>query len=135
MNADAIPADTMLLRSAHPSAWVQDGRISNQVFQPTKSDEGWLSVYNGGKTTAQAAYEHRIAQGRECRGILGVLVDECHAANLIVQDDPLPDNDAHALIGFNGLPSKGAWKRAAAILADKARIRGILYPPALENLA
>jgi len=36
--------NTLLLRQVHPS-FVQDGKITSQVFRPTPKDENKLSMY------------------------------------------------------------------------------------------
>ncbi len=48
---------TLLLRQVHPT-FVQQGRMTSQVFKPTTKDNNELSVYDGDQITADAAWRH-----------------------------------------------------------------------------
>jgi len=48
---------TLLHRQVNPS-WVQQGRVTSQVFKPTPKDNHRLSVYDGDQVTALQAWLH-----------------------------------------------------------------------------
>lgn len=49
--------DTLLLRQVNP-AWVQNGRITSQVFRPTPKDAKRLSMYDGDLISSENAWQH-----------------------------------------------------------------------------
>ena len=53
--------DTLLLRQVNP-AWIQDGRITSQVFRPTPKDSKRLSVYDGDQISAEDAWSHYVRE-------------------------------------------------------------------------
>lgn len=130
-----MTADTLLLRQIHP-AHIKESAVSTQPFEvaspaftPNAADKGLLSVYNGDRFTADEAYHHYTVEvGNTSSGVLAVSCAECAAENLPSAEDnnPFP---GHAHVDFNGLPSKGAIKRAASNLRDRAMARGWMYGP------
>lgn len=115
---------TRLLRQVHP-AWVQQGRITSQVFRPTPKDEGKLSVYDGDLISAEKAWEH-YTQRLELRsaGVVAVTEGECRDLGLPVLSDPKTFRE-HVLIDFSALPDKEV-KRKAQSLKTTAMARGWL---------
>ena len=98
-----MTGDTSLLRQVSPS-WVQGGRVTSQVFRPTRKDNRRLSVYDGDLVTAEEAWEHYSDElGFTSVGVLAVTVDECEAHDLAAESDPTPFR-AHAVIRFDGYP-------------------------------
>ncbi len=116
---------TILLRQVHPS-FVQDGRISSQVFRPTPKDEALLSVDNGDLISAEAAFQ-RFINWPECRssGVMGVTCDECDQRSLPVLEDGAPHPE-HCSIDFSAL-SKSQVEKAAKYLKHQAQVRGWLH--------
>lgn len=118
---------TPLYRQVHPS-FVQRGRITSQVFTPTTKDEDRLSVYDGDRITAEAAWRHYTAeQGRRSVGVMAVTVAECAGEGLraVADADAFPE---HVLIDFNAL-TRRQIKNAAKQLRDMAEERGWQYRP------
>lgn len=118
---------TLLWRQVHPS-WVQEGRVTSQVFQPTPKDDYRLSVYDGDRITAEAAWSHYTEQLRFASvGVLAVTCGECQQQALAVVPDPqrFPE---HAVIGFAGL-SRADLRRKAQHLRAAAVQRGWQHRP------
>jgi hypothetical protein len=93
--------ETLLHRQVSPS-WLQQGRITSQVFKPTPKDQGRLSVYDGDQITARASWEHyTTALGFTSVGVMAVSVRECGTQELKVAPDPTPF-PSHVLISFAG---------------------------------
>lgn len=118
----------LLHRQVHPT-FVCEGRLSSQAFKPSSKDAGQLSVSRGSLAAAKLAYERYIARQRLSCGVWSVTVDECIQAGVSTYDDPLTDDDAHALIDFASLPSKTQWARVSDKLAAFARTRGCQHTP------
>jgi len=117
--------DTLLLRQIHPS-FIQNDRVTSQVFRPTPKDEKKLSVYDGDMIDPMAAFEHYTQQLKLASvGVMGVTVDECSALNLPCQSDPEPFSE-HAIIDFSHLAENAITKKSK-LLKKKAEIRGWLY--------
>ncbi len=116
---------TILLRQIHPT-FIQAERVTSQAFRPTPKDENRLSVDDGGRISAEAAWQ-RFTRQPNCQslGVLGVTVEECSQRNLPVIPDgePYPE---HVSIDFQGLANKQIEK-IAKLLANDARTRGWLY--------
>lgn len=117
---------TLLLRQVNPS-FVQNGRVTSQVFRPTPKDQQQLSVYDGDLTDAPAAYQH-YTESLELAsdGVLAVTVDECSQLDLPARNDPKPDFQAHAVIDFSDFGKSQAEKKAKS-LRRKAESRDWLY--------
>jgi len=118
-------ADELLHRQVNPS-FVQDGRISSQVFKLNSHDDGQLSVSRGSKIEPRAAWERYRARGNRSCGVVSVSVGECNQLDLQAFDDVLEDDDAHGLIDMTGLSKSQAEKKAAKLTA-LARARGWQY--------
>ncbi|WP_053231898.1 hypothetical protein [Sandaracinus amylolyticus] len=134
MSARLEDPEELLFRQV-PSAFLVDGRLSSQAFNPSRKDEQRLSVSRGSLTTAQAAYDHHTLRlGHQSLGTWAVTVGEVvqvglHATGDPVMSPPAPTPDpAHAFIDFTGL-SLGQTKNKATRLAELARARGRLWPP------
>ena len=114
------------LRKMKREAWI--------AFQPSERDEGWLSVSCGEICSAAVAFERYVARknpkGRnlESDGVLSVSRTECAGLSLPVKADPLDDDDAHHLIGFNHLDEPGVLQAAIELHAF-ARARDWQHRP------
>lgn len=113
----------LLHRQVHPS-FVRNGRLSSQAFKPNSQDAGQLSVSRDALATAKMAYERYIARGRPSCGVWSVTVQECGQVGVMAYQDPLPDDEAHALVDFAALPTKSQWEKVSDKLAAFARARG-----------
>lgn len=108
--------DTLLHRQVNPS-WVQQGRITSQVFKPTPKDNRRLSVYDGDQVTASQAWLHYTTElGFASIGVVAVTVAECEALDLTAEPDPEPF-PAHAVIRFDACTPSQIEKRAKRLKA------------------
>ncbi len=128
-----LPSHEVLHRQVHPSFVVAE-RLSSQAFEPSENDKGKLSVDRSSIWTAAESFEHYTKiLGLESCGVWGVSVSECLEVGTVPLPDSCPpeqpDNLAHALIDFTGLPSKNSWKKTAKKLAELARKRQRVHPP------
>jgi hypothetical protein len=123
--------DTLLHRQVNPS-WVQDGRVTSQLFKPSPKDDGRLSVYDGDRISAPAAWAHftRIL-GFLSVGVMSVTATECATHGLPVEPDPEPFPE-HAIIRFVGLSPNEVRKRAK-YLTKAAQLRGWQYRPEQDS--
>ena len=113
---------TLLYRQVNPS-WVQQGRVTSQVFKPTPKDNRRLSVYDGDQVTAPQAWLHYTSElGFASVGVLAVTVAECEALDLPAKPDPEPFR-AHAVISFEACASSQIEKKAKH-LRSHAEARG-----------
>lgn len=118
-------AETLLLRQINPG-FVQEGRITSQVFRPTPKDENLLSAYNGDMISPEAALQHFTGfPHNHSAGVMAVSNRECNSRELMVIEDgePYPE---HVSIDFSG-KSKSAVERIAKALKCDAEKRGWLY--------
>lgn len=114
---------TLLHRQVNPS-WLQEGRVTSQLFRPTPKDKNAVSVYDGDQISAENAWHHfSEVQKLDSVGVLAVTVDECASQGLDSTPDPAPYPE-HVLIRFNENLSKSAIKSKAAMLKNKAEHRG-----------
>lgn len=117
--------DTLLLRQVHPS-WIQQGRITSQVFQPTPKDKKRLSVYDGDRITPEQSWVHFTESlGFSSVGVMTVTMEECKKENLIARPDPAPFPE-HAIIDFTDF-SDNQIKQKAKRLKVHAENRSWLY--------
>ncbi len=124
--------DELLLRQVHPS-FIQEGRVTSLAFRPTPKDEKKLSVNRRSLTTPEKSFElHTEQRGLRSAVVWGVSVGEVsEMQELTVEEDPVvaPVEDlSHALIDFSKIDSESRIKTVASKLADKARLRGCLFP-------
>jgi hypothetical protein len=123
---EGVTSDTLLLRQIHPG-FVQQGRVTSQVFRPTPKDENRLSVYDGDRIEPQRAWQHyTTVLCLESAGVMAVSNAECGELDLPVAPDPDPFPE-HVVIDFSGL-GKSAVENAAKKLRVRAETRGWLYP-------
>jgi hypothetical protein len=116
---------TLLHRQVNPS-WVQQGRITSQVFKPTPKDNKRLSVYDGDQVTALQAWLHYTDElGFASIGVVAVTVAECEALDLTAEPDPKPF-PAHAVIRFDACTPSQTEKKAKHLKAA-GEARGWLY--------
>jgi hypothetical protein len=107
---------TLLHRQVNPS-WVQQGRVTSQVFKPTSKDNLRLSVYDGDQVNAFQAWLHyTIELGFASIGVLAVTVAECGALDLPVEPDPEPF-PSHAVIRFDACTPSQVEKKAKRLKA------------------
>ncbi len=117
--------ETPLLRQVNPS-FVQEGRVTSQVFRPTPKDQDALSVDNGDMISPQDAWQ-RFVDLPNCRsvGVLAVCKKECDEQELPVIEDGIPFPE-HCSIDFVGF-TKSATEKKAKILKILAERRGWLH--------
>jgi hypothetical protein len=120
-------ASELLHRNAHPK-FIHNGRISSQVFRLKTDDKGQLSVQQNSKAVATIAYARYTARGFESAGVWSVAVAECSELSLEAYDDPLLDDDSHAVLDLTRFTISQSQKLADK-LAHKARARGCQYSP------
>jgi hypothetical protein len=117
--------DTLLHRQVNPS-WVQQGRITSQVFKPTPKDQRRLSVYDGDQVTALQAWNHYTSElGLSSMGVVAVTVAECKGLDLTAEPDP-EAFPSHAVIKFDTCTASQI-ERSAKRLKLHAESRGWLY--------
>ena len=116
---------TLLFRQVNPS-WVQQGRVTSQVFKPTGKDRNQLSAYDGDLISAEKSWVH-YTTGLELQsvGVLAVTLAECQEQQLPVTPDPARYPE-HVLISFSGL-TRGQIEKAAKWLKLRADLRGWQY--------
>jgi len=103
---------TLLLRQVHPK-FLPEGELSSQAFMPFPKDDGKLSVDNGDLVTPQASYQHyTVKLGLESIGVWAVNGAEVESVGLLYRSDPVPTNQAHAVIDFGTLAEKVCRKLA-----------------------
>ncbi len=118
--------DTPLLRQVHPS-FIQNGRVSSQVFRPTPKDDKKLSVYDGHAIAASDAYEHYTTSLKQSSvGVMAVTCQECKELELETKDDPLENFPEHAVIDFSPYGTNPTEKKAK-ILRSRAEKRDWLF--------
>lgn len=116
---------TLLHRHVHPS-WVQQGRITSQVFRPTPKDAKKLSVYDGGQISPAECWEHFVGRlGFSSIGIVAVAVSDCLGIELVVTPDPT-SHPAHTVIDFAPC-NENDIKRKSKQLKAFAETRGWQY--------
>jgi len=126
-----MTSDTQLLRQVNPS-WVQSGRVTSQVFKPTAKDKNRLSVYDGDRITAVAAWGHYTGElAFTSVGVLAVTVEECERLELTAESDPGPF-PKHAVINFDDFPLSQIEKKAKH-LKKAAEARGWQYQAEAEE--
>jgi hypothetical protein len=120
--------DTLLMRQVHPN-FVQDGRVSSQAFRPTPKDEFYLSVDNGDRLSAEAAWR-RFTADPACTstGVQAVSQSDCAVQSLPVIEDGLPHPE-HCSIDFSAFGKKAIEKKAK-LLRTAAATRGWLFTEA-----
>lgn len=120
-----MTSDTLLHRQVHP-AWIQEGRITSQVFKPTPKDGRLLSVYNGDLINAENSFNHHVLTLRlKSIGVVSVSVLNCTEIDLEARPDPEPFEE-HSIIDFNG-NSNSDIERKSKILRLRATERDWQY--------
>lgn len=117
--------DTPLLRQISPS-FIQNGRVTSQAFRPTPKDECLLSVDNGDRISAEAAWQRFIANPA-CKsvGVQAVSHAECAAQALTVIEDGKPHPE-HCSVDFTAFDKKTIEKKSK-LLRAQAQARGWLF--------
>jgi len=120
-----VNPSTPLLRQIHPS-FVQDGRVTSQVFRPTPKDENMLSVDNGSEISAEDSFDRFIATPN-CTsvGVQAVIKQDCDDHELPVEQngEPYPE---HCFIDYRAFTKKQIESKAK-LLRAQAGERGWLY--------
>lgn len=121
-------ATTLLHRQVNPN-FVQQDRITSQVFEPTSKDSNRLSVYDGDQVSAKDAWVH-FTESLKCDsvGVMSVTVGECTTTGLTASPDP-NEFPAHAVIMFDGTGNKKKAKQ----LKNFAQSRGWQHQADLEK--
>ncbi|UUI61671.1 hypothetical protein [Aeromonas salmonicida] len=117
--------ETLLLRQVHPS-FIQNGRITSQVFRPTPKDEQLLSVDNNDSVTPHESWR-RFTANLVCKsiGVLAVSYSQCVEQELPVIEDGTPYPE-HCSIKFSDFEKRDIEKKAK-LLRAKAEERGWLF--------
>ncbi|MCX7231373.1 MAG: hypothetical protein NTW15_20635 [Burkholderiales bacterium] len=120
--------DTLLLRQIHPG-FVQNGRVTSQAFRHTPKDEFQLSVDNGARVTAEAAWR-RFTADPACTsaGVQAISRSDCAAQVLPVIEDG-SSHPEHCSIDFSAFEKKAIDKKAK-LLRAAAATRGWLFTEA-----
>ena len=117
----------LLLRQINPT-FIQNGHAHYIAFRPTKKDEKRLSVSDGNKISAQAAWErYTETLGYQSCGVLGVTISESETTGLPVCEAPVDGQPDHMVIDFSHLDSRGKVDHAAKALCHFATVRDWLY--------
>jgi hypothetical protein len=117
--------ETELLRQVNPN-FIQDGRVSSQVFRPTPKDQSCLSVYDGDLIEPSAAYAHFTSNlGFQSAGVQAVTVAECAGLDLPARPDPEPFPE-HAVIDFSAFQKRQVETKGKQ-LRNLAETRGWRY--------
>lgn len=114
--------DELLWRQVHPT-FIQGLHATSQAFTPNKADEDLLSVAAASKASAEEAYRRYIARNLKSVGSWAFSVTEAAAHELAAHEDPIPEDDAHAVVNFRPHPTK-QQKALAKKLANAANARG-----------
>jgi hypothetical protein len=120
-----MQSDTLLLRQIHPN-WVRESRATSAAFYPTQKDDGKLSVSDGTKISPQEAWEKHTTR-LHSEGTMAITVGESEGQKLVIEPDPLPNQEEHVLLNFVNLTTHSQIKSAAKMLALMANNRGWLY--------
>lgn len=126
-NRAALAAPEVLHRQVHPS-WVVDGHPSSQAFIPTPKDGGQLSVSRDSLADAKESYARHVGRGLATAGTWSLDLSEVTSVGLSAHADPVPADDAHALIDFTKLSNSAAAK-VGKRLKVFAVARGCTYSP------
>ena len=125
-----MDAYTQLLRNVNPTWMKPDGKISSQLFKPTKKDEMKPSVYDGDQMSASDCWDHFTKTlGNRSLGVMAVTHGECTGLGVAVHPDPETFKE-HALLDFTCLTRKQV-DGLAKKLTDLAVDRGWLYKPSI----
>jgi|GEM_PF-1763429 len=118
--------DELLLRQVI-EIWIQEGRPATRAFQPNSNDEGQLSSDRNSMVTPREAFEAYLAAGRNSGGVWAVSVGEYAAEAVSAYSDPLPENEAHAVVDYSPYTEKD-WRKLSKKFHAHAVRRGRLYP-------
>jgi len=117
--------DTLLFRQVNPN-WVREGRVTSQLFTPTKKDQKRPSVYDGDQTSAEDSWRHYTEKLKfSSIGVMAVTVAECEEQNLPIVPDPEPFPE-HVIIKFDDCSNSQIEKKAKK-LTRTAEARGWQY--------
>lgn len=120
--------DTLLLRQVNPS-WIQQGKITSQVFRPTPKDNNKLSAYDGDQITAENSWGHYTKTlAFASFGVMAVSVNECQREELPSAPDP-DEFPEHVVIDFSQYGTSQQEKKSKK-LKRCAEKRGWLYQAA-----
>lgn len=77
--------------------------------------------------TPREAFEAYLAAGRNSGGVWAVSVGEYVMENVFAYSDPLPENEAHAVVDYSAYAEKD-WRKMSKKFHAHAVRRGRLYP-------
>lgn len=120
--------DTLLYRVVSV-AFVHRNTIALQAFQPRRSEENLLHVYNGDRVSAEEAWNDFTRfpdTQRRYIGVVGVTVSECESLSLAVKQSDY--DPVRAQIDF-AHSTLSEMRRSAHALREFARARGWLFRP------
>ena len=123
----------MYQRQCHPSFY-QEGEPTSQIFAAFPRDKGELSGTRDSKVTAEESYrEYTQVMGLQSVGVWGISVGEAEDAGSRVVDDSQKPTKQRVPQGHVYLDMKHMTrielKRLRVQLLERAKARGILYPP------
>lgn len=120
--------DEVQFRQVNPS-WMQDDAPSRQAFEPTKKDDGKLSLDRSASTTPKKAHDDFTALGLRSQAVFGITPRECdeEPTPISCYESPLQNNPHHSHADFDGL-SRGERKKKSLELRRYAIARGKLHP-------
>lgn len=128
-----VDRDEVLWRNAHPD-WIQDGKLTSQVFRPTPKDDKKLST---AREYVVSAEDHFMEFTENCglasAGVWALSVGEVEDERLrAIYDEnapsaPDPRLKGHTSLDFTSV-SKNQAKRIGGRLRDRAEDRGLQHP-------
>lgn len=117
--------NTLLYRQINPK-WKQGDGVNSQAFEPSRSHDRLLSVYDGDLISAEESWIH-FTRSRCSIGVLAVTIAECHTQDLEVRPEPQEFKE-HAVIDFRNITNKKR-ERKADRLTEYANQRGWCFHP------
>ena len=128
-----VNSRTLLWRQVIPG-FIREGRITSQLFTPSRMDDKKVSVYDGDQITAEESWRHYTTpklEKKPCEsaGVMAVTIGECYSEGILAIPDPGTFLE-HVLLDFTALSNKVRIDKGK-ILTDIAKERGWVYcPPA-----
>ena len=122
-----MDGNTLLLRNVNPT-WKKHGKITSQLFKPTKKDNMKPSVYDGDQISPSICWDHftKILDNPSL-GVMAVTYGECSELDVAAHPDSAQFKE-HVLLDFTGL-SRREVDNLAKKLTDLAVVRDWLFQP------
>ena len=125
---------TLLLRHVKSPNFIQADFVISSVFEPRKTDNGLLSVYDGSRITPEDSVKNQtVVFHSPSFAVVGIECRECKGLgpggsyDLRVEESPVEGCPEHVHIDFNVLPSRSAFKVATRDLCQRSKKYGILW--------